>query len=90
MELEAKIDAKRLALDEAVHEEEPELFLRGGKEEQQKFCETALAKDQKERDTVWQEAILWLIQLTKEVLALLLGFEHRLRACTNKALDCGV
>ena len=31
--LEAKIDANRLALDEGVYEEEPELFFRGGKEE---------------------------------------------------------
>ena len=27
-------------------------FFRGGKEEWQKFCETTLAKDQKERDPV--------------------------------------
>ena len=88
--MEAKIDAKSLALDEGVHEEEPEWCLRGGKEEQQKFCETTLAKDQKERDPIRQEAILWLIRLTKEVLVLLIVFEHRLRACTNKAMDCGV
>ena len=36
------------ALEEGVHEDEPELFFRGGREEWQKFCETALAKDQKE------------------------------------------
>ena len=31
LELEAKIDAKRLALDEGVVEEESELFFNGGK-----------------------------------------------------------
>ena len=30
------------------------------------------------------------MQLTKEVLALLMVLEHKLRACTNEALDCGV
>ena len=37
MELEAKVDAKRLALEEGVHEDEPELLFRGGKEERQSF-----------------------------------------------------
>jgi len=50
--LEAKVYATRLSLDEEVHEDEPELFFRGGNEEWQKFCETTLAKDQKERDAV--------------------------------------
>ena len=40
------------ALEEGAHEDEPELFFRGGKEEWQKFCETTLARDQKERDPV--------------------------------------
>ena len=65
-------------------------WFRGGKEEEQKFCEITLAKDQKDRDLVWQEAILWLIRLTNEVLELSIVFEHRLGACINKALDCGV
>ena len=39
------MDAKRLALEEGVHEDEPELFFRGEKEEWQKFFETTLAKD---------------------------------------------
>ena len=52
LELEAEIYAKGLALVEGVHEEEPELFFRGGKEEQQKFCKTTLAKDQMEGDPV--------------------------------------
>ena len=56
---------------------------RGGKEEEEKFCEITLAKDQKDRDPVWQEAILWLIRLTKEVLELSIFFEHRLRASIN-------
>ena len=46
--LDAKVDAKRLALEEGVHEDETELCLRGEKEEWQKFCETTFAKDQKE------------------------------------------
>ena len=33
------------------------------------FRETTLARDQKERDFVWHEAILLLMQLTMEVLA---------------------
>ena len=40
LELEAKVDTKRLALEEGLHEDEPELFFRGGKEEWQKFYET--------------------------------------------------
>ena len=52
LELDAKVDAKRLALEEGVHEDEPGLLFRGGKEEWQTFCETTLAKDQKERDPV--------------------------------------
>ena len=50
LELEAKVDAKRLALEEGVNEDEPELLFRGGKEEWQKFFETT--KDLKERDPV--------------------------------------
>ena len=52
LELEAKADVKRLALEEGVHRDEPELCLRGGKEEWQKLCEATLAKDQKEQDPV--------------------------------------
>ena len=52
LELEAKVDVKRLALEEGVDEDEPEFFFGDGKEEWQKFCETTLAKDQKERDPV--------------------------------------
>ena len=37
MELEAKIDAKGLALDEGVHEEEPELFFRSEKKSKKSF-----------------------------------------------------
>ena len=32
-ELEANIDGERLALEEGVHEDEPDLLFRGGKEE---------------------------------------------------------
>ena len=52
LELEATDDAKRLALEEGVQEDQPELILRGGKAEWQFFCETTVAKDQKERDPV--------------------------------------
>ena len=69
MKWEAKVDAKRLALKEVVHEDEPELFFRGGKEEWQKCCETTLAKDQKAQDPVGHEAILLLTHLTNEDLA---------------------
>ena len=37
LELEAKTDAKRLALDEGMVEEVPELSLSGGKDDWQKF-----------------------------------------------------
>ena len=47
-----KMDAKRLALEEGVHEDEPEVCFRGGKEEWQKFCNTNLAKDQQGRNPV--------------------------------------
>ena len=50
LELEAKTDAKRLALDEGVVEEESELFFSGGKDDWQKLWETNLAIDQKERE----------------------------------------
>ena len=47
LELEAKTDAKRLALDEGVVDEESELFFSGGKDDWQKFWEITLAIDQK-------------------------------------------
>ena len=37
LQLEAKTDAKRLALDEGVVEGESELFFSGGKDDWQKF-----------------------------------------------------
>jgi len=33
LELEVKVDGKWLVLEEGVHEDEPELFFGGGKEE---------------------------------------------------------
>jgi len=33
LELEAKVDVKRVPLEEGAHEDEPELFFRGEKEE---------------------------------------------------------
>ena len=75
LELEATVDAKRLALEERVHEDEPDMFFRGEKE---KLYETILANHQKEQDPVRHEAILLLIRLTKEVLAVLMVLKHRL------------
>ena len=48
LELEAKTDAKRLALDEGVVEEESEFFFSGGQDDWQKFWKTILAIDQNE------------------------------------------
>ena len=66
--MEAKNDAKRLALDEGVVEEESELFFSGGKDDWQKLWETTLAIDQKEREPAWQEAISLLMRWTKDDL----------------------
>ena len=45
LELEAKTDAKRLALDEGVVEEQSELLFSAGKDDWQKFWDTTLAID---------------------------------------------
>jgi len=37
LELEAKVDAKRLALEEEVHEDEPDLFLEVAKKNGKSF-----------------------------------------------------
>ena len=47
-------------------EEESELFFSGGKDDWQKFWETTLAIDHKEREPAWQEAILFLMRWTKD------------------------
>ena len=88
MELEAKIDAKRLALDEGVVEEESELFFSGGKDDWHKFWETTLAIDQKEREPAWQEAILLLMRLTKDDLAFFMVVEQVLREWMKEDLEC--
>ena len=54
-----------LWMDEGVVEEESELFLSGGRDDWQKFWETILAIDQKEREPAWQEAILLLMRWTR-------------------------
>ena len=87
--MEARIDAKRLALDEGVVEEESELFFSGGKDDWQKFWAknlTALAIDQKERKTACQEAILLLMRWTKYDLAFLMV----LRDWMKEVLECWV
>ena len=50
-------------------EEESELFFSGGKDDWQNFWEKTLAIDQKEREPVWQEAILLLMRWKKDDLA---------------------
>ena len=85
--MEAKTDAKRLALDEGVEQEESELFFSGGKDDWQEFWETTLAIDQKEREPAWQEAILLLTRWTKDDLAFLMVLEQMLRAWVKEALE---
>ena len=63
--MEAKTDAKRLALDEGVVEEDSELFFSGGKDDWQKFWQTTLAMAQKEREPAWQETVLVVDALEK-------------------------
>ena len=75
LELEVKTDAKRLALDKGVAEDESGLFFTGGKDDWQKFWETTLAIDQKVREPAWQEAILLLMCWTKDDLAIFMGLE---------------
>ena len=86
--MEAKTDAKRLALDEGVVEEESELFFSGGKDDWQKFWETTLAIDQKEREPAWQEAILLLMCWTKDDLAFFIVLEQVLRDWMKEVLEC--
>ena len=74
-----RLTQKDWPLDEGVVEEESELFSSGGKDDWQKFWETTLAIDQKEREPAWQEAILLLMRLTKDDLALLMVLEQVLR-----------
>ena len=88
--MEAKIDAKRLALDEGVVEEESELFFSGGKYDWPKFWDTTLAIDQKEREPAWQEAILLLMRWTKYDLAFLTVLEQVLRDWWKEVLECWV
>ena len=59
-------------------EEESAIFSRE-KDDWQKFWETTLAIDQKEREPAWQEAILLLMRWTKDDLAFLMVLEQALR-----------
>ena len=68
-----------MAFDEGVVEEESELFFNGRKDHWQKFWETILAIDQKEREPAWQEAILLLMHWTKDDLAFIMALEQVLR-----------
>ena len=79
LELEAKIDPKILALDDGMVEEESALFFSGGKDDWQKFWETTLAIDQKEREPAWQEASLLLMRWKKDELAFFMVLEQMLR-----------
>ena len=87
LDLEAKTDAK-LALDEGVVEEELQLFFSGGKDDWQKFWETTLAIDQKEREPAWQEAIFLLMRWKKDDLAFLMVSEQALREWMNEVPEC--
>ena len=79
LELEAKTDAKRLALDKGVVEEESELFFVEGNMIDKSFGrQTTLAIDQKEREPAWQEAILLLMRWTKDDLAFFMALEQML------------
>ena len=88
--MEAKIDAKRLALDEGVVEEESELFFSGGKDDWQKFWETTLAIDQTERKPAWQEAILLFMRWTKDDLAFFMVLEQLLCDWMKEVLECWI
>ena len=90
LELEAKTDTKRLALDEGVVEEESELFFSGGKDDWQKFWETTFTIDQEEREPAWQEAILLLMRWTKDDLAFFMVLEQVLRELMKEVLECWV
>ena len=71
-------------------EEESELSFSGGKDDWQKFWETTLAIDQKEREPAWQEAILLLMHLKKDDLAFLTVLEQVLRDWMKEVLECWV
>ena len=88
--MEAKTDEKILALDKGVVEKESELFFSGGKYDWQKFWETTLAIDQKERQPAWQEAIMSLMSWTKDDLAFLMVLEQVLRDWMKEVLECWV
>ena len=88
--MEANTDALRLALDKGVVEEESELFFSGGKDDWQKFWDTTLAIDQKEREPAWQEAILLLMRWTKDDLAFSMVLEQVLRDWMKEVLECWV
>ena len=89
LELEATTDAKRLALDEGLVEIESELPFSGGKDDWQKFWETTLAIDQKEREPAWQEAIFLLMRWTKDDLAFLMALEQVLPDWMKEVLSVG-
>ena len=65
-------------------EEESELFFSGGKDDWEKFWETTLAIDQKEREAAWQEAILLLMRWTRDDLAFLMVLEQMLHEWMKK------
>ena len=67
-----------------------ELFFSGGKDDWQKFWETTLAIDQKEREPAWQEAIFLLMHWTKDDLAFFMVLEQVLRDWMKDVLECWV
>ena len=86
--MEAKADAKRLAFYEGLVEEESELFCCGGKDDWQKFWQTTLAIDQKEREQAWQEAVLLWMYWTKDDLGFLIVSEQVLLELRNEIFEC--
>ena len=89
MELEAKTDAKRFALDEGVVEEESRVVFSGGKDDWQKFWETTLAIDQKkEREPASQEGILLLMRWINDDWAFWMVLEQMLRELMKKVVEC--
>ena len=71
-------------------EEESELLFGGWKDDWQKFWETTLAIDQKEREPASQEAILLLMRWTKDDLAFFMVLEQVLRELVKEILGCWV
>ena len=87
--MEVKNDAKRLALDEGMVEEESEFLFSGGKDDWQKFWETTLAIDQRSKSQPGRKRFL-LMRWTKDDLAILMVLEQMLHEWIKEVLECWV